>query len=121
MGPAGTVAKGNIVCETGATTGGVRCGKVVGFGQEKLEGFPGTHGVFKVRGLESDPGDSGAPVWIRNSKVSVGLHSGSRGGKSLRSMTALIGVAYGKKGKLRIAGALEPPDTAGFVLGSLPK
>ncbi len=54
---------GEIICNSGIN-GGTSCeGVVTGFNEEPLEGSSYPELVWEVKGLHTEPGDSGGPVW----------------------------------------------------------
>lgn len=60
--------------------------------------------AIKVR-YQSDDGDSGSPVWIAGSKLSVGIHSARVPGTPNKLATPLLTTHYGKDN--HVVGALN--------------
>ncbi len=67
--------RGQELCFSGAFTGGVRCGEVVGIRKVKFAGVPRPCGCLKIA-APNIPGDSGSPVWDPRTHAAVGLLRG---------------------------------------------
>jgi sugar lactone lactonase YvrE len=77
IGPAGVAYRGEHVCMSGAKTG-VHCGEVVAIKKHRLTAPDHPHykrGILKVLGFPSRTGDSGAPVWDRETHKAIGIVS----------------------------------------------
>lgn len=77
IGPARTVHRGDMVCFSGARTGGQRCKEVLGLRAIRPGNAPFATYVYLV-GFNTESGDSGGPVWNSRSGASVGLVSAER-------------------------------------------
>ncbi len=73
FGPPAVGHRNQRLCLSGASTGGVRCGDVVGIRKVTYDGA--TVGVLKVD-APIIPGDSGGPVWDPRTGAAVGLVKG---------------------------------------------
>jgi hypothetical protein len=67
--------RGQRLCFSGATTGGVRCGDVVGIRKVQFEGESRPVGSLKID-APNIPGDSGGPIWDPRTDAAVGILRG---------------------------------------------
>jgi len=105
VGPAARAKLDWLACVSGASVGGVRCGKVVGFRYYKHKQLPKPVGVIAIQGMSSRPGDSGGPVWHPRTMESIGLHEG-RANNGTRFATPLLNTPY-RGGREMLHGALD--------------
>jgi YD repeat-containing protein len=106
--PPAVVRKHEVVCQSGSTSDRVECGRVIGFTHGELQGYPGGHvGWFRVKSSqETEPGDSGGPVWSKTDHSSVGVISAvKRGNDHIWLIQPLLTTNYGRGQKL--VGALN--------------
>ena len=107
FGPAHAPWMGEVLCTDGARTD-YDCGRVVKFFSTHQIGHPGAVPLVQIKGLSTESGDSGAPVWDPRTRASVGLESAHpRAGSNYSSIQPLVTTYYGRNHNKRIVGALD--------------